>query len=285
MTKDAQHIVDNGELDLYAFGLLDEPRRSEVERVLTTDADLRSALKDLQSDLESYAALHADEPSADMRSRSLNAAFAADAPRDYAEVDVVNRRPSSQVPDQGSVLHLHARRYLRYAVAASVACVFSSGAAVYYWQQTRSAEQQLEESKREVAALRSTQSVMAARLDMHDTYLSMLSDHDVHVVQLQATPTAPAGTASVVLWNQQSHEVYVQTQRLPQHSPSTDYQLWALVNGKPIDLGVIHSTDTMPLAQMKSVEHADAFAITLEPKGGSPTPTLSQLYTMGKTSS
>jgi len=31
-----------------------------------------------------------------------------------------------------------------------------------------------------------------------------------------------------------------------------------------------------------SIADADAFAITLEKKGGSPTPTLNQLYVMGK---
>ena len=52
------------------------------------------------------------------------------------------------------------------------------------------------------------------------------------------------------------------------------YQLWAIVDGKPVDAGVINNC--IGLCKMKKIDHAEAFAITLEKEGGSPTPTLNR---------
>jgi len=35
---------------------------------------------------------------------------------------------------------------------------------------------------------------------------------------------------------------------------------------------------------MKKIAHASAFAVTLEPRGGSATPTMDQMYVLGKVS-
>jgi anti-sigma-K factor RskA len=59
---------------------------------------------------------------------------------------------------------------------------------------------------------------------------------------------------------------------LPQPATDKQYQLWALMNGQPIDLGVF-ARDERLLIKMKNVQNAQAFAITVEPKGGSTTPT------------
>ena len=58
------------------------------------------------------------------------------------------------------------------------------------------------------------------------------------------------------------------------------YQLWAIVDGKPVDAGLI--TDCIGLCKMKRIDRAQAFAITLEKAGGSPTPTLTEMYVFGK---
>jgi anti-sigma-K factor RskA len=54
-----------------------------------------------------------------------------------------------------------------------------------------------------------------------------------------------------------------------------------LVNGKPVDVGLL-TADCNGLCKLKTIPEAQAFAITLENKGGSATPHLDQLYVMGK---
>ena len=53
----------------------------------------------------------------------------------------------------------------------------------------------------------------------------------------------------------------------------------AFKDGKPIDAGVFDINGK--LQRMNNIEGADAFAVTLEPKGGSVGPTMDQLYLVG----
>jgi anti-sigma-K factor RskA len=71
--------------------------------------------------------------------------------------------------------------------------------------------------------------------------------------------------------------------KLPQNDKDHQYQLWALVGGKPVDLGVFDApADSTQMKEMKSIARADAFAVTLEPKGGSINPTMDQMVVLGK---
>ena len=69
---------------------------------------------------------------------------------------------------------------------------------------------------------------------------------------------------------------------LPKPATDQQYQLWALLNNQTIDLGVFEVSEEKLLVRMKNVQEAQAFAITLEPKGGSPNPTLDKMYVVGK---
>jgi anti-sigma-K factor RskA len=65
------------------------------------------------------------------------------------------------------------------------------------------------------------------------------------------------------------------------------YQLWAIVDGKPFDAGLLIETKTADnkynIQKMKSFGKAEAFAITLEKKGGSATPSMDKMYVISKT--
>ncbi|MEZ4904504.1 MAG: anti-sigma factor [Spirosomataceae bacterium] len=80
--------------------------------------------------------------------------------------------------------------------------------------------------------------------------------------------------------NPNTQEVQLNVLSLPTPTSDKQYQLWALVGGNPVDLGVFDVNTAMQ--KMKAIPKADAFAVTLEKKGGSPTPHLEELYVMGK---
>jgi anti-sigma-K factor RskA len=70
---------------------------------------------------------------------------------------------------------------------------------------------------------------------------------------------------------------------LPPLAESKQYQLWAIVDGKPVDLGMLpNEKQESLLLRMKDVSEPQAFAITIEPKGGSARPTLDQMIVLGK---
>ena len=93
---------------------------------------------------------------------------------------------------------------------------------------------------------------------------------------LQGDAKKAPGKSMVVMWNKTTGNVYVNNIQLPTTPTNKQYQLWALKDGKPIDLGVFDVNSN--LQNMKIIYGAQAFAVTLENKGGSPTPHLEELY-------
>lgn len=85
------------------------------------------------------------------------------------------------------------------------------------------------------------------------------------------------GQASAsIYWDTVSKDVYLMINNMPQPPSNKQYQLWALLpeeGASPVDLGMIDLRQERLLYRMKNVQNAKAFAITLEPKGGSVKPT------------
>jgi anti-sigma-K factor RskA len=57
---------------------------------------------------------------------------------------------------------------------------------------------------------------------------------------------------------------------MPQPPSDKQYQLWAIFKGQPINLGSMEITQKRLLYAMKNVQKAEAFAISVEPKGSNP---------------
>jgi anti-sigma-K factor RskA len=137
-------------------------------------------------------------------------------------------------------------------------------------QMVDSLHNETQDLKQAVATLEETNRLATVRIAMLN---SMLAD----------SPKAVA----VSLWdNQQQRGVFV-VQNLKPLPVGRDYQLW-VIDPKyptPVSAGVfqVDAQGNMRL-QFKTdklIESADKFAVTQEPKGGLPTPTLKNLVLMG----
>lgn len=79
-----------------------------------------------------------------------------------------------------------------------------------------------------------------------------------------------------IYWDTVSKDVYLMINNMPQPPSDKQYQLWALLpeeGAAPVNLGMIELKQERLLSRMKNVKNAKAFAITLEPRNGSTTPT------------
>ena len=97
---------------------------------------------------------------------------------------------------------------------------------------------------------------------------------------MKGTPLS-AESSVFIHWNKKNSEVFVDVASLPAAPEGMQYQLWAIVDGKPMDMGVFDVTKEGDIQKMNSIAKASAFAVTLEKKGGSPTPSLEKMYVMG----
>lgn len=114
--------------------------------------------------------------------------------------------------------------------------------------------------------------------------LAILRDPTYQPVRLEGVEAHPDANM-IVYWSSEKQEVYIDGIELPAPPTGMQYQLWALDNGTPVDAGMIPlDAEAAPLQKMKSIASAQAFAVTLEPAGGSAQPTLEQLMVMGEVS-
>jgi anti-sigma-K factor RskA len=109
--------------------------------------------------------------------------------------------------------------------------------------------------------------------------MQMMSDPTVAKITM-ATMRPNENNLATVFWDTKTKDVYLLPNKMPAAAAGKQYQLWAIVDGKPVDAGMMDVC--AGLCKMKNIPRASAFAITLEKKGGSATPTMEQMYVMGK---
>jgi len=107
---------------------------------------------------------------------------------------------------------------------------------------------------------------------------------NIKMASLKGMDASPQSFATVY-WDTASHDVFLLANNLPAPPTDKQYQLWALLDGKPVDLGMMEYNIRQKklLVRMKNVGNAQAFAITLE-KMDRPDPSKpgGDMYVMGK---
>lgn len=84
-------------------------------------------------------------------------------------------------------------------------------------------------------------------------------------------------SSATLYWDKTTKEVFLLPQNLSVLPAGKQYQLWAIVDGKPVDAGVYTKDNFTALQKMRSTERAEMFAITIEKQGGAKQPTLDQM--------
>jgi anti-sigma-K factor RskA len=105
------------------------------------------------------------------------------------------------------------------------------------------------------------------------------------LVELKGLPVYPAGRAKILI-DPQAAQANILAYNLPLLTPEHDYQLWFIKDGKPHDAGVFHVDENGEyVGEVRNLPATltgiTAFAVTREPKGGRPEPTLDQMYLIG----
>jgi anti-sigma-K factor RskA len=94
-----------------------------------------------------------------------------------------------------------------------------------------------------------------------------------------------ASTFAKVYWNKADNTIYLDAEGLPNAPEGKVWQVWSLTLNPltPTSLGTIDdfNTDDNKIFTIANTNESQAFGITLEPAGGSESPTMEQLYTLG----
>jgi anti-sigma-K factor RskA len=265
---DIKEYISSGVLELYVFGQLSEAEQREVEAMCAAHPEVQAELEAVQETVNGYAGAHRSHPAPALRTKILDSLDLKDA----EEPKVIAMTPAAS---SGSSY--------RWLAAASVALfIVSLGVNVYLYNNYKSVSGQLAELQTKNSVLADNNAHLTKQLNVIGNDLAVMSSPSNVKIQLNGLPLSPAAKA-LIFWDNQRKETYINTSQLPPLAESKQYQLWAIVDGKPVDLGVLPTDMSVAtLIKMKDVSAPQAFAITIEPKGGSVGPTLDQMIVMGK---
>jgi anti-sigma-K factor RskA len=269
-----QEYIESGIIESYVMGLASEPERAEFERLCAQHPELVAARRKFEEKLEAYASENAVQPPPEVKVKVLEAVgkeSLSAAP--FVPPKIINME-NSQTPRSSGTL--------KFLAAASVVLLIVMA---YLYFQTRQQIGELSSQNKDLSSandrLREQYTATQGTLDKIVNEQKVVSDSNTLVVNMVGTKVAPKSSANVY-WDSASSKVYLVVKNMPQLPSEQQYQLWALIDGKPKDLGVFDATDKKVILQMKNTQKAQAFAITIEKKGGAPSPTLEKMQSLGK---
>ncbi|MDO1448120.1 anti-sigma factor [Rhodocytophaga aerolata] len=270
---DIQAYIASGVLESYVLGIASPEETAEVERLAKQYPQIKAEIEAIRASLEAYIMQHEQVPPASLKKKIWYKLEQLDT--DEVSMPEEISLNSSRETKTG-------RNFTMYWLAAAVTgFILSIGLNAYLYNQ-------LTDTKQQLAAATTRNQSLSASLQVRQTdytqalaELEILRNPDNRPIFLGGQEPAP-GAAVMVYWNKDKQQVHLAVHNLPAPSPDKQYQLWAIVDGKPVDAGMLELKEQGPqLQKMKNIGKAEAFAITLEKKGGNPTPE-GQIYVLGK---
>ena len=267
--------IETGILELYVLGDISPGERLQVEEMMSKHAAIRTEVAEIEQAMEAYAQANAIAPAENQRDKILNSLLINLADdRNFTAA----KRPV--VEDKVIVMPARQNNFYKYAFAASVALLAASIVALY------NMHNRLQESDAQLAILATQNQQISKTVSFKNEQLGVFHDTTFKMIKLKPTIHAPASAKIMIAWSPVKKKVMIDmaSMKMPENDKDHQYQLWALVGGKPVDLGVFDKTanDTTDMKEMRSIASAGAFAVTLEPRGGSVNPTMSELMVLGK---
>lgn len=111
--------------------------------------------------------------------------------------------------------------------------------------------------------------------------IALLRQNGTSTILLAGTEANP-NLQAAVYFNPLAQKSYLDPFQLPPPASGKQYQLWALIDNQPTDMGVFDLPESdESFIEVPFIANADSFAITLEPAGGSVNPTLTDLQVIG----
>jgi hypothetical protein len=260
--------IESGILELYALNQLDPAGRLDVENMAGKYPEVARELNEIEKVFEQLAREGAIEPRAELKEKIGSSLV-------FSQEENLSKPPIQEIPGikpEAKVVSL--KTYILSLAASFILFILSALVILRLWNQ-------LDEVKTKyLASLNENRKYASETRFIQDEYTKTLNaqaDANNIALKLKGTPHY-SGSVALVFWNKKMHKVSINPNSLPENDAQHSYQLWAIVNGKPVDEGTFEVQNGFAsLSTMKERETAQAFAITLEPKGGSSSPHLDQL--------
>jgi anti-sigma-K factor RskA len=268
-----QEYISSGIVESYVLGLASYEEQLEFEQLCQAHPEVLQAREAFELSLEQYAIANGVLPPVQLKQKVW-------AEMQFPSSQVINMKSESRRSQ--SIIPVRKMNLAKYAAAASIVLLLGSTALnFYFYRQYQSSVARLDELVKSQEQLVNNNTIMQTKLQQYESSLAMMGNPKMAIISMKGQAIDPS-SLSTIYWDTQTKDVYLLINNLPQPVSDKQYQLWAIVDGKPVDAGIFDMKDAAGLVKMKNIPHAQAFAITLEKKGGSASPDLNAMYVMGK---
>lgn len=235
-----QEYISSGIIESYILGLASDEERREFEQTCAQYPEVLKARTNFELTLEKQAMQNAIAPPAGLKNKIIG------------QLDTNGKVVSMQTAPSKN-------NWLKYAVAA---CMILLAGSLYYNITLYNKNKTLQRDyNNTITKLNDMEN------DMH--VITDTGNSSIKMAAMKGQPVSPASYATVY-WDTTSKDAYLLINNLPMPPSHMQYQLWALLDGKPVDLGMIDSKFFVKkdrlLLKARNVQNAQAFAISLEKK-------------------
>jgi len=248
---------------MYVSGITTAEETARVESLITQYPEVAAEIREIELSMEEYALANAVTPSAGVKEILFTTINKNKPP--VIKMEAVETRKIYSISPAW-----------KWAAAASFVLLVFSGIMNYvYYNKYTEANTAYEQTRQDLLAQNEKVNDMNRDMNIVQSKYS----EPVSLKGMEATPDA----AAKIFWMKNTGEVYIDPTNLPDAPEGMQYQLWGIVDGKPVDAGMIVTKqgNKYHMQKMKTFGKAEAFAVTLETAGGNATPK-GQMYVMGK---
>ena len=216
---------------MYVMGATSSEESLQVEQWRATHSAVNDEIINIEKAFEAYAFANAITPSSSIKDQIFNTLKASE-----------NTSTNNTYQQPTKVVSISPIR----SIAAAAAVLLLIGSTVlnfFYYNKYKDANAKYDESQQQIASLNGRLTDMNKDMDIVQSKYS----EPVSLKGLEAAPDAGAK----IFWMKNTGEVYVDPSNLPMAPAGKQYQLWGIVDGKPVDGGMITSKDGKKYSMQK----------------------------------
>ncbi|MEZ4778301.1 MAG: anti-sigma factor [Flavobacteriaceae bacterium] len=259
--RELKEIIESGTLELYVTGALSQREAMEVEDILADHPEVKKEVEKIEAALMSLS--HDD--SFEIPQQVWNNIL-----QSISGVRKLTPPPKSS---NWSMM-----------TGWAAAIVFLLG---IFWMmnEKNTLQNQVQVTSTENTILKEKVQLTEDALASSEGLLEIMRSKDYREINLPGNAAVSPQSYAKVYYNDTEKIAYIDARGLPAPPSGKVYQVWSLIMDPltPRSVGLLDNYETTEnkVFKLENIPDPEAFGITLEPEGGSESPTLSQLYTLG----
>ncbi|PKQ46408.1 anti-sigma factor [Confluentibacter flavum] len=262
---DIKAYIESGILELYVAGALSEAENKEVYALMQQHPEILQEVLDIELAIV-----------------ELTASVSQSTTR--KSLELIKKTLGFNGTDDAKVISIAKPKYNWITYTGWAASIILAVGLLWTVTQNNQLKSNIQTVETQKSQLEIEIEFAKTNLDKAKTLISVLRDENI--TQVPLTGQGPfAATYAKVYWDTNAKRIFLDVDGLPDPPQGMVYQVWSLTLNPltPVSLGTLDqfTTDDNKIFEIANPNQSEAFGITLEPAGGSASPTMEQLYTLG----